>query len=250
MKILVDSSRKQSGIRAADQGAEMVIQAIEARGEANIILATGASQLDMLSALIKREDIDWSKCTVFHLDEYVGLGQDHSASFVNYLLKRFVQQVSNLRHFEAIDGLADPKGELQRLNAAIGSVPVDVAFIGIGENGHLAFNDPPADFDTGAPYIQVKLDQACREQQVSEGWFPTLSDVPTDAITMSIPHILRSKSIICTVPDDRKAEAVRNCVEGPLNNLCPASALQKHEKTSLFLDAAAASKLSKAYSDA
>lgn len=251
MEISVDQSRIESGGHAAAQGAGLICAALASRGEARIILATGASQFDLLDALVARHDIDWSKCTVFHLDEYIGLSRDHPASLVKYLSERFVERVPELGHFEAINGpAADTEAEITRLISAIGTEPVDVAFIGIGENGHLAFNDPPADFEAESPYLRVSLDQACRNQQVSEGWFDTLDDVPTEAITMSIPQILKTQAIICTVPDARKAEAVRNAVEGPVSNLCPASALQKHNNTWLFLDAPAASRLSESVADA
>ncbi len=243
MKILISQTREASGRQAATEGGDLVARAIAERGEARIILATGSSQFDMLAALVARTDIDWSRCSVFHLDEYVGLAPTHPASFVGYLTERFVSQVKNLKRFEAIDGLNAPSAELVRLNRAIAGDPIDVAFIGIGENGHLAFNDPPADFSVADAYIQVELDVACRNQQVSEGWFPTFSDVPTHAFSMSIPQILKSRSIICTVPDVRKAEAVRNAVEGPITSLCPASALQQHGDTRLFLDGEAASLL-------
>lgn len=251
MEISVDRSRMDSAGRAAARGAEMICAALAGRGAARIILATGASQFDMLDALVARRDIDWSRCTVFHLDEYIGLSRDHPASFVRYLSERFVGRVPRLGHFEAIDGrAADTEAEIARLNAAIGTGPVDVAFIGIGENGHLAFNDPPADFEAESLYLRVSLDRACRNQQVSEGWFDTFDDVPAEAITMSIPQILKSRAIICTVPDARKAEAVQGAVEGPVSNLCPASALQKHDNTWLFLDAPAASRLGEHAADA
>lgn len=246
MKISVDQSSELSGRHAAAQGAKVILAALQARGEAHIILATGASQFDMLKALVTRQDIDWSKCTVFHLDEYVGLFDDHPASFVGYLNERFIKRVADLQHFESINGAAeDTQAEITRLNARLAARTIDAAFIGIGENGHLAFNDPPADFETGTPYLKVSLDQACRNQQVSEGWFERLEDVPTEAITMSIPQILKSRAIICTVPDKRKSQAVRDAVEGPYGNFCPASALQKHTDTWLFLDTPAASQLSK-----
>ncbi len=253
MKILVDQSRMESGKKAAELGADLIRKALANRGEARVILATGSSQFDMLDALVAQKDIDWSKCRVFHLDEYIGLSHDHPASFVNYLSARFVSQVPDLGHFEAVQGKADDiDAEITRLNTAIGTAPIDVAFIGIGENGHLAFNDPPADFDTDRAYIQVSLDQPCRAQQVSEGWFKTMDDVPTDAITMTISQILKSSAIICTVSDTRKAQAVAGAVDGPISNLCPASALQKHDKTWLFLDEAAAADIKKsdAHADA
>ncbi|MBB4124608.1 glucosamine-6-phosphate deaminase [Martelella radicis] len=241
MKISVEGTVEKAGQVAARAGSALIAEAIERRGFANIILATGASQFEMLKALAQEPSIDWSRVTVFHLDEYIGLSEDHTASFVGYLKARFVERVPALKTFHAIDGLADPSSELARLNALIADAPIDVAFIGIGENGHLAFNDPPADFDAKQAYIEVALDEACRRQQVGEGWFASMDDVPRRAISMSIPQILKSGAIICTVPDSRKAEAVRGAVEGPVSNLCPASALQRHPQVFLFLDEPAAS---------
>lgn len=244
MQISIDSSPMLSGVRAANKGGALIRQAIAARGTARIILATGTSQFDMMNALVAHSDIDWSRVQVFHLDEYIGLAPEHPASFVNYLTTRFVNRVSDLGHFEAIRGQADDAtAEIARLNEAIGTGSIDVAFIGIGENGHLAFNDPPADFDTDLAFIRVSLDRACRAQQVSEGWFETMDDVPTDAITMTIPQILKAGAIVCSVSDARKARAVKGAVEGPLDNLCPASALQEHRNTWLFLDTAAAGEI-------
>lgn len=247
MHIDLSTTAEESGRRAAEDGARTIMAAQEAGRNARIILATGASQFDMLAALVGQQGIDWSRCEVFHLDEYLGMSPDHPASFVGYLKSRFVDRVPALLRFEAINGQAtDPMAELARLSAAISEAPVDVAFIGIGENGHLAFNDPPALFDTTDPYLIVRLDQDCRRQQVSEGWFATLDDVPVQAITMSVPQILSARKIVCTVPDRRKAMAVRGTVEGSLSPDCPASALQRHPDVTLYLDAAAASLLERA----
>ncbi|MBK4217552.1 glucosamine-6-phosphate deaminase [Paracoccus caeni] len=247
MRITISATCEESGLRAAHEGAKAILAALAQGRDARIILATGASQFAMLTELVRHGGIDWSRCEVFHLDEYLGMASDHPASFVGYLRSRFVEQVPGLKRFEAIDGIAaDPVAELARLSAAVQEAPIDVAFIGIGENGHLAFNDPPALFDATDPYLIVNLDPACRSQQVSEGWFATLDDVPEQAITMSIPQILSARKIICTVPDHRKAEAVRNAVQGPLNPDCPASALQNHPDAALHLDDAAASLLERA----
>lgn len=246
MKLSINVSPKASGAQAANQGAELIRAAIENHGEARIILATGASQFELLEALVAKTDVDWAKCTVFHLDEYIGLSIEHPASFVNYLTKRFVEKVPELKHFEAINGMTEnAQDEIKRLNDAIGEEPIHVAFIGIGENGHLAFNDPPANFETKVPYLRVTLDQECREQQTSEGWFKNINDVPVEAITMSVAQILSAQNIICTVPDQRKARAVAQAVEGDVTNLCPASALQNHKNTWMFLDEQAASNLTK-----
>ncbi|MEX3010434.1 glucosamine-6-phosphate deaminase [Hoeflea sp. TYP-13] len=244
MKIAIDKTRTEASKRAADCGAVYIQRALRERGTVRVILATGSSQFDVLRNLVSRNDIDWSKCTVFHLDEYIGLSRSHRASFVNYLRTRFVNLIPELGHFEAVNGEADNvDAEIMRLSAEVTKAPIDVAFVGIGENGHLAFNDPPADFMTEAPYLRVTLDQPCRTQQINEGWFETIEDVPTEAITMGIRQIMNSRAIICTVPDERKAIAVRNAVEGPVSNLCPASILQKHGETRLFLDKSAGGRL-------
>jgi glucosamine-6-phosphate deaminase len=199
----------------------------------------------MLGSLIKEQGIRWDKVTCFHLDEYVGLSITHNASFRKYLWERFVSRLPlPLAAFHYVNGDApDPRAECRRLGSIIHYHRVDVAFVGIGENAHLAFNDPPADFDTEEPYLVVDLDKACREQQLGEGWFPSLEAVPNQAISMSVKQILKSESIICTVPDLRKANAVRATVEGPTNQLAPASILQCHRDCTLFLDPPAASRL-------
>lgn len=226
------------GRLAASHGAGLIRSAITANGHASVILATGTSQLEMLQALTE-EDIDWRLVTCFHLDEYLGIPITHPASFRKYLKERVADKVRpGLFHY--IDADADPGAECSRLGKLIEASPVDVAFVGIGENGHLAFNDPPADFDTEEAYLVVALDKACRTQQVNEGWFATLADVPTHAISMSIRQIMKSKSIVCTVPDKRKAPAVAAVVNGRVTPNVPASILQRHEDTVLFLDEAAA----------
>jgi len=247
MEVRVFASVAEMGRSASHYGAEGVRSALAAHDKANIILATGTSQYAMLEALAAETGIDWSRVTVFHLDEYVGLTEDHPASFRRYLKERFVGRVSALAAFHAVRGESpDPQAECRRLGELIRRHPIDVAFIGIGENGHLAFNDPPADFDTEEPYIVVSLDEACRKQQVSEGWYSSLAEVPGRAISMSIRQILRSGRLIVTVPDGRKADAVHCAVESELTNRCPASILRTHRECVLFLDRAAASKLSRA----
>jgi glucosamine-6-phosphate deaminase len=246
MNIKIMPDKQQMGKSAAADGAEYIRQAIATRGEANIIVATGASQFEMLAALIAEPNISWNRITGFHLDEYVGLPIDHGASFRGYLWQRFVSQLPQpLRAFHFLDGEGDAKAECRRVADIIRRHPIDVAFVGIGENGHLAFNDPPADFNTEEPYLVVNLDDACRRQQLGEGWFPTFDDVPKQAISMSVRQIMKSGAIICTVPDERKAEAVRNSVEGEVSPNVPASILQRHEKCTLYLDKPAASLLRK-----
>jgi len=243
MKIIVTKDGKELGTRAASQAADVIIQAIDARGSANVVVATGASQFETLAALVARQDIPWDRITGFHLDEYLEIPEDHPASFRRYLRERLVSQVP-IKEFHYIDGQAeDIATECTRLGTLIAAHPIDVALVGIGENGHLAFNDPPADFDTQEPYLVVELDEACRRQQHGEGWFPTLEDVPTQAISMSIQQILKSAAIVCSVPDERKADAVAQTVEGPVSADVPASILQSHAATTLYLDPPAASRL-------
>lgn len=244
MKYKVCKSKDELGSLAANQAAKIIKKSIQEKGNANVILATGASQFETINALVEIEGIDWSKVVMFHLDEYVGLPESHPASFRKYLKERFVAKVPELKatHFVEADK-KDPKKECNRLNQIITDHPIDVALVGIGENGHLAFNDPPADFDTEKPYIVVKLDKACRKQQMGEGWFPKLEDVPESAISMSIKQIMKSKHIVCSVPDKRKAKAVQHCLTGSVTNIHPASILQKHSNCTIYLDMESASLL-------
>jgi glucosamine-6-phosphate deaminase len=246
MDVKIISDKPQMGKAAAAAGADLIRRAIADRGSANIIVATGASQFEVLAALVQEPKINWTCVTGFHLDEYVGLPILHPASFRAYLWKRFVSQLPlPLRAFHFLDGEGEPKAECARVGEIIRKHPIDVAFIGIGENGHIAFNDPPADFETEEPYLIVELDEACRRQQLGEGWFPTLDDVPRQAISMSVRQIMKSRAIICTVPDQRKAEAVHNAVEGDVTPNVPASILQRHQRCTLYLDEPAASRLQK-----
>ncbi len=245
MNKYIYESKEEMATAAAASAAQAIRSAIRSKGQANIILATGASQFDMLRHLVARDQIDWFKVVMFHLDEYIGLGPEHPASFRKYLQERFVDKVAPLRAMYLVNGDAeDPARECTMLGALIRAHPIDVACIGIGENGHLAFNDPPADFETDEPYLVVQLDERCRRQQLGEGWFETLEQVPARAISMSIRQILKSRQLVVTVPDLRKAQAVRDALEGSVTPDCPASILQRHENCSLFLDEAAASMLS------
>ena len=244
MIVDVSESKQEMGERAARAGATLIREALEVRKRANLILATGSSQFEMLDALTREPGIDWSRVTVFHLDEYVGMLETHPASFRRYLRERFLARLpAPVGAFHAIGAEDYPEAECVRLAALIAATDIDVAFVGIGENGHLAFNDPPADFAAEVPYLVVRLDEACRRQQLGEGWFAALEEVPTRAISMSIQQILRAGSIICTVPDTRKAKAVWGAVEGPVTPDLPASILQRHPRCQLFLDAPAASLL-------
>ncbi|GAK55420.1 glucosamine/galactosamine-6-phosphate isomerase [Candidatus Vecturithrix granuli] len=244
MEVLTLTSPQELGAIAAQYGAEAIKHAIEAKGTANIILATGTSQFETIKHLVSIPGIDWSKVTAFHLDEYLGLAETHPASFRKYLKERFVAYVPTLKTFHFVNGEAqDPQEECERLGQLIQKHPIDVAFIGIGENGHLAFNDPPADFKTERPFLVVTLDEACRKQQLGEGWFATLDDVPRQAISMSIPQILKSQRVCVSVPHERKAQAVKCAVEGEVSNMCPASILRTHPECKLFLDPESASLL-------
>ncbi len=241
MEIIISGTKEELGAKAAVQGAKLINEAIAKKGYANVIVATGASQFEMLNELVML-DVDWSKVTAFHLDEYIGLSVTHPASFRKYLKERFVDKI-NIKEFHFVNGENDPQAECNRLGVIIKKHPVDVAFIGIGENSHLAFNDPPADFDIEDPYIVVELDEACKKQQMGEGWFPTIDDVPEKAISMSIKQIMKSENIICSVPDERKAWAVEKAVNGEVTEMIPASILQKHYSTWLYLDEGSASLL-------
>ncbi len=245
MKTIICSSKSELGKQSAAEGAEVIRQAIAKQGHATIIVATGASQFDTLAALVEQPNLDWSKVTGFHLDEYIGMSATHPASFRKYLKERFVDKVP-LAKFHYIDATGDVAAECSRVGELIRSQTVDVAFVGIGENGHMAFNDPPADFETDEPYLIVELDEACRNQQFGEGWFDSLEAVPKQAVSMSIRQIMKSRHIVCSVPDERKAEAVRHSLEGPVSNQVPASILQEHEQTTLYLDNDSAALLKKA----
>jgi glucosamine-6-phosphate deaminase len=247
MQIRILDEKQALGLAAASAGAAVIRSAIKSRGEAHIVVATGASQFEMLAELARATDIDWSLVTCFHLDEYVGIDAEHPASFRKYLKERFVDRLpAPPRAFHFVNGDGDAQAECDRLGGLISTCTIDVAFIGIGENGHLAFNDPPADFETRSPYLVVTLDEACRRQQFGEGWFERLDLVPRTAISMSVQEILRARTIVCTVPDSRKAEAVKNTIEGPITNLVPASALRNHADATLLLDPQSAALLTKA----
>ncbi len=237
------TTKLETSKAAAGAASTKLHEAIDTNGHANFIVATGASQFDFLGALTDDKAIDWKKTTMFHLDEYIGISDTHPASFRKYLQERFVDIVHpGTVHF--LNGkVTDPQAECYRLNRIISQQQIDVAFVGIGENGHLAFNDPPADFEVEDPYIVVELDEACRQQQVGEGWFNGIEDVPTHAISMSIQQIMKAKTIICTVPDERKAEAVRNCLRGEITPMHPASILQRHPDCTVYLDGGSASLL-------
>jgi glucosamine-6-phosphate deaminase len=242
MTIKVFSSKATLAQAAADHAAAIIRDAISAHGEARIIAATGASQFDFLDALTKITDIDWDRVEMFHLDEYVGITDQAPASFCRYLRERLIDKVG-LKKYHLLDGTEAPAAVIERVSAEIRKAPIDVAFVGVGENGHLAFNDPPADFDTEEAYIVVNLDETCRKQQLGEGWFPTLEDVPRQAISMTIKQIMKAEQILCIAPDARKANAIKACFNGEVSPMAPASILQRHPNATIYLDKESASLL-------
>ncbi|MFT7034379.1 MAG: glucosamine-6-phosphate deaminase [Cyclobacteriaceae bacterium] len=243
LKVSIYNNVELMGEAAADFAADKINTAIEERGLANLILATGASQFSFLKAL-KQKDIDWSKVVVFHLDEYIGLTDSHPASFRKYLKERILDEVKPSQVFLLNGDAEDIEAELARYSQELSSRTFDLACIGIGENGHIAFNDPPiADFNDPKLVKVAELDDACRNQQFGEGWFPTFEDVPKVALSLTIPAIMRCKTISCVVPDERKAEAVKNSLYAEISTECPATILRKHPEAMLFLDKGSASKI-------
>ena len=237
--------KKELSRAAAMQAAATIRDAIKERGLARIVAATGASQFEFLEALTAEREIDWQAVELFHLDEYIGLPMTHPASFCKYLQDRLISKTGIARH-HLMNGADEPRQVIRRASDAIEAAPIDVAFAGIGENGHLAFNDPPADFETNDPYIIVNLDELCRRQQVNEGWFANIADVAKQAISMSIRQILKSRSIISVVPDVRKAPAVKACLEGSISPMAPASILRTHANATIYVDEHSAKLLSPA----
>ena len=231
------------GQAAAADAAAILRRAIRESGSVRVVAATGSSQIQFLESLTELPGIDWQTVELFQLDEYIGLSMTHPASFTKYLQERLVSK-KGIPRYHALNGAADPVEVARVAGKALLAAPLDVAFVGIGENGHLAFNDPPADFETREPYIIVALDDQCRRQQTGEGWFANLSEVPKQAISMSINQILTAKNIIAVVPEARKAEAVRNCFEGPIGSMRPASALRTHPNVTVYLDKLSAALLS------
>ncbi len=243
MQIVITQDRNQLGQYVAQQAAHCIRERLQKKARVNLVVATGSSQFEVLSNLIGQPDVDWSRVDGYHLDEYLGIGIDHPASFCGYLRDRFVSRVP-LGSFHFLDGTLSPSRLKQTADEAILGKQIDLMLCGIGENGHLAFNDPPANFESDEPYLIVQLDEVCRRQQVGEGWFATLEDVPKQAISMSIRQILRAEMILCSVPDTRKADAVKNAIEGPVTPHVPASILQRHPNVQLILDGQSASRIS------
>ena len=245
MIVKVFEDKSSLGRTAAEQAATAIRNAIDEHGRARIIAATGTSQIEFLDSLTKADNIDWQRVEMFHLDEYVGLPITHPASFRKYLLERLIHK-TGMAQYHLLEGNGDPREVTRRVGEVLSSAGVDVAFAGIGENGHLAFNDPPADFEAEEPYLVVTLDEACRLQQVGEGWFASISEVPRQAISMSVRQILKANEIIAVVPDARKAPAVKLCFEGEISPMAPASILRTHPATTVYLDRESASLLSAA----
>jgi glucosamine-6-phosphate deaminase len=235
MKIRVLEDSNSLGLAAAEHAASSLRRILDDSGQARIVVATGASQLKFLDALTSMEGIDWPRVEMFHLDEYIDLPMNHPASFRKYLLERLIHK-TGITRYHLLDPGEDPERMARRAGEELNSAPVDIAFVGVGENGHLAFNDPPADFEARESYLVVDLNEECRQQQVNEGWFSNVSEVPRRAVSMSVHQILQAKEIIAVVPDRRKAQAVRTCFEGPITPLAPASILRTHPNTTIFLD--------------
>jgi glucosamine-6-phosphate deaminase len=243
MVLKVFPDKKSLGEAAAAQAATAIRGAIRDHGAARVVAATAASQAEFLDALVKATDIDWSRVELFHLDEYIGLPVTHPASFRKMLLELLVHK-TGIKNYYLLDGDADPAAVCDRVGRAIASAPIDVEFLGIGENGHIAFNDPPADFENEKPYLVVTLDEACRRQQVGEAWFADISQVPKQALSMSVKQILKAKEILAVVPDTRKAQAVKACFEGEISPMAPASILRRHSNATIYLDERSAALLS------
>ncbi len=246
--VRIFETKEELAATAAAHAGSSLRGLLERQGTVRVLAATGASQFDFLDRLVADRSLsgrlDWRRVELFHLDEYVGIGLDHPASFARYIEERIVDR-TGIERFHLLDGTRDPQAMATEMSRRIAAAPIDLAFAGIGENGHLAFNDPPADFEAEDPYLVVELDEACRRQQVGEGWFQSLDDVPRRAITISIPQFLQSREILCIVPDARKAGAVKACLEGPVSPNAPASVLRVHPNTTIFLDADSASLLAR-----
>jgi glucosamine-6-phosphate deaminase len=228
---------------AAVQAAASIRRAIEEYEAARVVAASAASQVQFLDALTQAPDIDWKLVELFHLDEYIGLPMTHPASFCLYMREHLINK-TGITNYHLLNGEGKPEDVIRDANRAISVAPIHIAFVGIGENGHLAFNDPPADFETEEPFIVVNLDEPCRQQQVGEGWFEDLASVPKQAISMSVKQVLKSREIIAVVPDARKAQAIKTCFDGPINPMAPSSILRTHPNASIYLDKDSAALLS------
>ena len=245
MVVRVFEERNSLGQVGAEQVATAIRDAIAKRGRARVVAASAASQFEFLENLTATPGIDWKRVELFHLDEYIGLPMSHPASFCKFLQERLIGKTGITQH-HLLNGEEDPAEVIRRANHAIGAAPIDIAFVGIGENGHLAFNDPPADFETEEPYIVVSLDEACRQQQVGEGWFKDLAAVPKRAVSMSVRQVLKAKEIVAVVPGPKKAQAIKACFDGKISPMAPASILRTHANATIYLDRESAALLSPA----
>ncbi|UCH64331.1 MAG: glucosamine-6-phosphate deaminase [Fidelibacterota bacterium] len=244
MTVEIYESNVALGRAAAEYAERKVQEAIAERGQANLVLATGASQFTFIDAFKEKSSVDWSKIRVFHLDEYKNMSDQHPASFRKFLRERILDEIEPAEVNYLAGDAKDIEAEIIRYENLLKTHPIDLACIGIGENGHIAFNDPAvADFNDARLVKEVELDEACRRQQLGEGWFPTFEDVPQVALSLTIPAIMNSKAISCVVPDKRKAAAVYDALYGPISTACPASILRKHSDVTLFLDPFSAEKL-------
>ena len=243
MIIKIFDDKRSLAKAAAQQASDAIRAAIANHNQARVVAASAASQLEFLEALTAMPGIDWKRVEVFHLDEYIGLPMTHPASFCKFLQEHLISK-TGITNVHLLNGAADPVEVLREASKAISAAPIDIAFVGIGENGHLAFNDPPADFETEEPFLIVNLDEACRRQQVGEGWFADISAVPKQAMSMSVRQVLRSREILAVVPDTRKAQAIKACFEGPISPMAPSSILRTHPNATIYLDKNSAALLS------
>jgi glucosamine-6-phosphate deaminase len=243
-RVYVYPSKLETSEAAAHEAASILRSALAKRGSARIIVGTGNSQLDLIRALVEAPGLDWSRIEVFHMDEYVGMAEEHPASFHRWL-KTYLVDIVHPGKVRYMEGTApDTAQECERYAALLHSAPIDVCFIGFGENGHIAFNDPGvADFHDPFAVKRVAMDERCRRQQVGEGHFPTIDAMPKEALTLTCPELLRAEHWICTVPDSRKAEAVKNALTGPITEACPSSIVRTHPAAAVYLDADSASLL-------
>jgi len=241
MIINISADAMELGLKAAGFTAGKLNEAIEKNGEARMIVSTGSSQFETFQSLLK-ENVEWDKVEIFHLDEYIGLPVDHMASFRKYLYERFINKVK-VKKFHSVDVEGDIDNCIAKLTLELRKKSVDIGLIGIGVNGHIAFNDPPADFDTREAYIVVNLDEQCRLQQVNEGWFNSVEEVPAKAVSMTPKQIMQCKTIVSCVPHKVKAEAVRNTLINSLTNIVPATLLKHHSDYHLYLDKNSASEI-------
>jgi glucosamine-6-phosphate deaminase len=233
------------GKAAASQAAAAIVAAIAEHGRARVVAASAASQFEFLEALTVTPGIDWKQVELFHLDEYIGIPMTHPASFCKFLQERLIAK-TGITNYHLLDGSQDPNQVIRSVGKAIATGPIDIAFLGIGENGHIAFNDPPADFNIEEPYITVALDHACRMQQVAEGWFKNLGAVPKQAVSMSVRQVLKAKEILAVVPGPRKAAAIKSCFDGPISPMAPSSILRNHSNATVYLDRQSSALLSPA----